>query len=217
LNIFQPITDKSLNSIEPKGQLMKVLIFLCLLALCEPVRAEWRIITRKPFTPRGMILPQPLPQPLPRPGQHLADPLRVQGGKFYDLRATVTNYMAWSAASAVRSYPVNSTMERDRLLTLAAFDPSTHAWGKFIVFGDVHEQRSDGLVLHAGNPGKGTQRFILLQNSPFTIGGKVGQQVTALAIPVGCNGEMAVYDYGVPTKGPSVPTPAKPIKAAKAK
>jgi len=29
---------------------MKVLIFLWLLTLCEPVRAEWRIITRKPFT-----------------------------------------------------------------------------------------------------------------------------------------------------------------------
>jgi hypothetical protein len=193
---------------------MKVLIFLCLLALCEPVRAEWRIITRKPFTPRGMILPQPLPQPLPRPGQHLADPLRAQGGKFYDLRATVTNYMAWSAAFAVRSYPANSTMERDRLRTLAAFDPSTHAWGKFIVFGDVHEQRPDGLVLHTGNPGKGTQRFILLQNSPFT---KSAGHVTALAIPVGHSGEMVVYDYGVSSKGPSVPAPAKSTKLVKTK
>jgi len=200
---------------------MKVLFFLCLLGLCEPVFGEWRIITRKPFTPPGMIPPRPLPQPLPRPGQHLADPLRVQGGKFYDLRATVTNYMAWSAAFAVRSYPGNSTMERDRLRTVAAFDPSTHGWGKFIVFGDVQEQRPDGLVLHTGNPGNGTQRFFLLQNFPFTSGSKHGQQVTALAIPVGRSGEMAVYDYGVPAKGPPapvhVPAPAKSAKAVKPK
>src|SRR5258705_6169125 len=101
---------------EPKAnRLMKALILLCLLALCEPVSGEWRIITRKPFTPPGMIPPQSQPQPRPRPGQHLVDPLRLQGGKFYDLSATVTNYMVWSAAFAVRSYPANSTLERDRL------------------------------------------------------------------------------------------------------
>jgi hypothetical protein len=99
-------------------------------------------------------------------------------------------------------------MARDQIRSIALNDPATHAWGKFIVSGSVKGQRTDGLIIGPYGAGQTTQGYVLLQNSPFT---KTSGNVNCLAIPTGRSGDMTVYDYGVPVKGP--PAPAKSTNA----
>jgi hypothetical protein len=203
--------------------LMKSLLLLYLCTFCEPVFAEWHIITRKPFTPPGMIVPVHMPRPgaLGALADLQANPYRQIGTNLYNL-----GYLLQWDTEENKRYGANQAAGRPFVPT----NRPLRFWTEFS--GRVEAIRAEGVVVRAAMPLGRRPGMIRPQlNSGYCVrhfpGASVqmiGKDVSFFARSVGSLShrkgppserfELEMLDYGVPVNGSTKRAPTAPVAPA---